>query len=63
MNRNTSPQLMTIEEAQALSDPRTSREAEERRRQVWAWQNIAGAMNQEVSDEAIDRMERLRLRK
>lgn len=63
MNRYTSTRLMTIEEAQALSDPHTTREAEEKRRQRWAWQTVEAAMAQDVSDEALDQMEALRLRK
>jgi hypothetical protein len=63
MNRDTSTRLMTIEEAQRLSDPHTSREANEERQRVWAWQSIAAAMSQSVSDETIEKMEALRLRK
>ena len=63
MNRYTSTQLMTIEEAQRLSDPSTSREAEEERRRIWAWQSVAAAMDQVVTDETIEKMEALRLRK
>ena len=62
MNREVRPQLMTIEEAQRLSDPHTSREAEEQRRRVWAWQNVAAAMAQTIDDETLDKMESLRLR-
>jgi hypothetical protein len=63
MNRYVTEQLMTIEEAQRLSDPQTSREANEERRRVWAWQTVASAMSQTVSDETLDKMESLRLRK
>lgn len=63
MNRYPTEQLMTIEEAQRLSDPHTSREAEEQRRRIWAWQNIAAAMSQTIDDETLDKMESLRLRK
>lgn len=62
MNRYPTEQLMTIEEAQRLSDPRTSREAEEQRRRMWAWQNVAAAMSQKIDDETLDKMESLRLR-
>ncbi|MGH8174662.1 MAG: hypothetical protein ACREV5_00160 [Steroidobacter sp.] len=63
MNRYPSEQLMTIEEAQRLSDPHTSREADEQRRKVWAWQSVAGVLSQTISDEQIERMERLTRRK
>ena len=63
MNRYTSTRLMTIEEAQGLSDPHTSREAEEKHRQLWVWQTVAGAMAQDISDEAIEKMTAARLRK
>ena len=62
MNRHPTEQLMTIEEAQRLSDPHTSREAEEQRRRMWAWQNVAAAMSQTIGDETLDKMESLRLR-
>ena len=62
MNRYPTEQLMTIEEAQRLSDPHTSREAEEQRRRMWAWQNVAAAMSQTIGDETLDKMESLRLR-
>ena len=61
MNRYPTEQLMTIEEAQRLSDPHTSREAEEQRRRIWAWQNVAAAMSQKIDDETLDKMESLRL--
>lgn len=63
MNRYQTERLMTIEEAQRLSDLDTSREEHEKRRRQWAWQSIEGAMSQTVSDETLDRMESLRLRK
>jgi hypothetical protein len=63
MNRYVATQLMTIEEAQRLSDPQTSREANEERRRIWAWQTIAGAMSMTIDDEQLDKMAALRLRK
>ena len=63
MNRYVAPQMMTIEEAQRLCDPHTSREANEERRRIWAWQTIAGAMSMTVDDEQLDKMAALRLRK
>jgi hypothetical protein len=63
MNPYISEQLMTIEEAQRLSDPHTSREANEERRRIWAWQTIANAMSMTIDDEQLDRMASLRLGK
>lgn len=59
MNRFTNTSLMTIEEAQRLSDPRTSREAEEQRRRIWSWQSVEGVIANSISDEQIERMEKL----
>jgi len=63
MNRDVAPQMMTIEEAQRLCDPHTSREANEERRRIWAWQTVAGAMSMNVDDEQLDKMAALRLKK
>ena len=64
MNRYVNePALMTLEEAQRLSDPRTSREANEERRRIWAWQSVEGLLAQSISDEQIQRMEQLARRK
>lgn len=59
MNRFTQTSLMTIEEAQRLSDPHTSREAEEQRRRIWSWQSVEGVIANSITDEQIERMERL----
>lgn len=59
MNRDTNVSLMTIEEAQRLSDPRTSREAEEQRRRIWSWQSVEGVIASSITDEQIERMEKL----
>ncbi|HLS80695.1 MAG TPA: hypothetical protein VK025_04765 [Steroidobacter sp.] len=58
MHGRFTEQLMTVEEAQRLSDPHTSREANEQRRRIWAWQSVAGAMAQTVTDEQIEQMEK-----
>ncbi len=58
MYRYESPQLMTIEEAQRLSDPHTSREANEQRRRIWAWQSVEGVLEQTITDEQIERLEK-----
>ncbi|HEX2492203.1 MAG TPA: hypothetical protein VHK24_00410 [Steroidobacter sp.] len=61
MNRYPNTQLMTIEEAQRLSDPRTSAEAEAEaeRCRIWAWQTVEGLLAQTITDEQIERMEKL----
>lgn len=59
MNRFTNTSLMTIEEAQRLSDPRTSRKAEEQRRRIWSWQSVEGVITNSITDEQIERMEKL----
>jgi hypothetical protein len=61
MNRYTSTSLMTIEEAQRLSDPRTSREEEQRRR-IWSWQSVEGVIANSITDEQIEQMEKLTCR-
>ncbi|HEU4653715.1 MAG TPA: hypothetical protein VFS47_07000, partial [Steroidobacteraceae bacterium] len=63
MSGYVSERLMTIEEAQRLCDPHTSREANEERRRIWAWQTIAGAMSMTIDEEQLDAMAALRLRK
>ena len=63
MNRDVTTQMMTIEEAQRLSDLSTSHAADKDRRRMWAWQSVQAAMAQRVDDETLDRMESLRLRR
>ena len=64
MNRYPTTQLMTVEEAQRLSDLETSHaENEKRRRRMWAAHSVEAVMSQTVSDETLDKMESLRLRK
>jgi hypothetical protein len=63
MNRYPTTQLMTIEEAQQLSDLDTSHEANKERRRMWAWQSVDAVMSQTVDEETLDKMESLRLRK
>lgn len=58
MNRVVQPNLMTLEEAQRLSDPRTSREAELERQKIWSFQTVGGMMSQKIDDELLDRLER-----
>jgi hypothetical protein len=60
MNRPVNERLMTVEEALQLSqlnaDPREKFE----RPSIWAWQTVARAMAQTVTDEQIDSMCRRR---
>jgi hypothetical protein len=63
MNRYATTRLMTIEEAQQLSDLDTSHAADKERRRMWAWQNVEAAMSQSVTEETLDKMASLRLRK
>lgn len=63
MNRYPSEHMMTVEEAQRLSDPHTSREAEEQRRRMWSWQTVAGVIAQSITDEQLDRLEAIARRK
>lgn len=61
MNRDVTTRLMTIEEAQRLSELSTSYEADKERRRLWAWQNVQAAMARTVDDETIEKMASLRL--
>ena len=63
MNRDVTTRMMTIEEAQRLSDLSTSYETDKERRRMWAWQNVQAAMSQTVDDETLDKMASLRLRR
>ena len=55
--------MLTIEEAQQLSDLDTSHAADKERRRMWAWQSVDAAMSQRVDEETLDKMASLRLRK
>ncbi|NLG76798.1 MAG: hypothetical protein GX535_11205 [Xanthomonadaceae bacterium] len=61
MNRFATSQLMTIEEAQRLSDLETSHAENEKRRRIWASHSVEAVMSQDVSEETLDNMESLRL--
>lgn len=63
MNRYLNEQLMTVEEAQRLSDPHFSHEANEQRRRLWAWRSVADVMAQTISDSDLERLEKLTLPK
>ena len=59
MNRYPSEQLMTVEEAERLSELHTGRNRRKqpiRQPSLWAWQSVSGALEQTVSDEQVDEM-------
>lgn len=58
MYRQLNEQLMTIEEALYLSESSTGPREKFERPSVWAWQTVARAMAQTVTDEQIDAMAR-----
>ncbi len=62
MNRYPTSQLMTVEEAQRLSDLETSYAENEKRRRMWASHSVEAMMSQTVSEETLDKMESLRTR-
>ncbi len=62
MNRYPTSQLMTVEEAQRLSDLETSHAENEKRRRMWASHSVEAMMSQTVSEETLDKMESLRTR-
>jgi hypothetical protein len=61
MDRYPSEQLMTVEEAERLSELHTGRR---RRKQpvcqpsLWAWQSVDGALEQTVTETQVDEMMR-----
>jgi hypothetical protein len=61
MNRYPSEQLMTVEEAERLSDLHTGRNRRKqpiRQPSLWAWQSVSGALEQTVTEEQADTMMR-----
>jgi hypothetical protein len=54
MYRHTSERLMTIEEAMHLSQASTGPREKFERPSIWAWQTVARAMAQTVTDEQVD---------
>ena len=61
MYRNTSEQLMTVEEAERLSELHTGRHRRKRparQPSLWAWQSASGALEQTVTEEQIDEVMR-----
>jgi hypothetical protein len=54
MNRYPSEQLMTVDEAERLSELHTGRKRRKqpvRQPSLWAWQSVSGALEQTVSEE------------
>jgi hypothetical protein len=58
MYRDVSPRLMTIEEAMDLSEISSDPGAKFERPSIWAWQTVARAMAQSVTNEQIAAMTR-----
>lgn len=59
MNRYPSEQLMTVEEAERLSELHTGRQRRKqpaRQPSLWAWQSLSGALTQTVTEEQVDEM-------
>ena len=57
MNRYPSEQLMTVEEAERLSELHTGRNRRKRparQPSLWAWQTVCGALEQTVTEELVD---------
>ncbi len=64
MNRYLSEQLMTVEEAERLSELHTGRERRKRparQPSLWAWHSVSGALEQTVTESQVEAMmQRLR---
>ena len=61
MYRNPSEQLMTVEEAERLSELHTGRDRRKqpaRQPSLWAWQSVSGALEQTVTDSQVDEVMR-----
>ena len=61
MNRYLSEQLMTVEEAERLSELHTGRERRKRparQPSLWAWQTVSGALEQTVTENQVDEVMR-----
>lgn len=67
MNRYPTEQLMTVEEAERLSELHTGRQRRKqpaRQPSLWAWQSLSGALTQTVTAEQVDEvMQTLRQRR
>jgi hypothetical protein len=58
MYRDVSERLMTIEEAMRLSELNTGPRGKFERASIWAWQTVARAMAQTITEEQVDAMMR-----
>jgi hypothetical protein len=61
MNRYLSEQLMTVEEAERLSELHTGtqrRKQPARQPSLWAWQSVSGALAQTVTEDQVDEVMR-----
>jgi hypothetical protein len=61
MNRYPSEQLMTVDEAERLSELHTGRQRRKqpaRQPSLWVWQSLCGALTQTVTEEQVDEMMR-----
>jgi hypothetical protein len=59
MYRYPTEQLMTVEEAERLSELHTGRgrrKQQPRQPSLWAWQSVAGALEQTVTEAQVDEM-------
>ena len=59
MYRYPTEQLMTVEEAERLSGLQAGRERRKqpvRKQSLWAWQSVAGALEQTVSEAQVEEM-------
>ena len=57
MYRYPTEQLMTVEEAERLSElhtGRTRRKQQPRQPRLWAWQSVSGALEQTVTEAQVD---------
>ena len=57
MVRYPTEQLMTVEEAERLSELHTGRNRRKqpvRQPSLWAWQSVSGALEQTVTEEQVD---------
>jgi hypothetical protein len=61
MVRYPTEQLMTVEEAERLSElhtGRTRRKQQPRQPSLWVWQSVSGALEQTVTEAQVDEMMR-----
>jgi hypothetical protein len=54
MYRYPTEQLMTVEEAERLSELHTGRKRQPRQPSLWAWQSVSGALEPTVTEAQVD---------